>query len=119
MKGNVMVRIETERDVDNWIGTKRVWLAVLVQHIMDAKSVSKKASKQRERTEARDWLFHSKHDFELVCEMAGYDAVYVRECLEKTKNQNFAWREGDFEKYIDYVGECLENQTQFNLFGEV
>ena len=115
-----MIKIDQEEQDSNELQSyRRLWSAVLVQHVMDAKSVSKKSIKKLDRIKATDWLFHSNLDFALVCEMAGYDAKQLRKTLYKAKENNFAWREGDFEKYMDYIEEYLENQTQLSLFEEV
>lgn len=63
-------------------GMRCLWLAVILQAIMDAKSNSKKSENEFHRHYSRQWLEGASEDFQTVCEFAGMDEKYVREQLE-------------------------------------
>ena len=114
-----MIGIEQEQiTLDELESYERLWLCVIIQQIMDAKSTSNKSHKKSERLEALDWLKYSNEDFNIVCSNAGKDPQYMRERINEAKKSNFAWREGDLERWIDFIERRTEEQQQFNLFGE-
>ncbi len=77
---------------------RALWLSVIAQAMVDAKSRSRKTTARRARTRAIAWFNQtgSHSDFELVCDLAGVRAEDVRGVLQQI-------REG--EKTIDF--RCL------------
>lgn len=70
---------------------RRLWAAVLLQQIMDAKSRSNKPEKKLYRNHALYWLFDNKEDFKMVCDFADLDWQTIRKkCLE-AKERGFIW----------------------------
>ena len=74
-------------------GDTRVWLGVLAQAIMDAKSRRTKDYKTIIR-DAQHWLFHDEADFAFVCDAAGLDAEWTRTRILAAQSRGFAWRAG-------------------------
>lgn len=70
---------------------QRVWVALLVQMIRDAASMSRKAEARRHRIAAIQWLFgrESEADFKFVCDMAGREPLYVRRKVMEARERNF------------------------------
>jgi hypothetical protein len=56
---------------------RAMWISVILQAVLDAKSKSNKKCLQKQRQRAREWLGLDGHedidDYRLVCELAGID----------------------------------------------
>ncbi|WP_411845695.1 hypothetical protein AAFN60_18950 [Roseibacillus persicicus] len=56
---------------------RAMWISVILQAVLDAKSKSNKKCLQKQRERAREWLGLDGHedvdDYRLVCELAGID----------------------------------------------
>jgi hypothetical protein len=88
---------EIRRAVDNTQAEhlSAIWRAVLVQHIMDAKSRSSKPESDYYRHKALHFLFDDKKDFRAVCELADLNPDVVRHKLHQARERGFIWRVGD------------------------
>ena len=69
-----------------------LWRAVITQALMDAASQSHKSESKRSREDARKWLLSESHDFEAVCDNAGFDPGYVRRRAKEALQRNCEWR---------------------------
>ncbi len=64
------------RFTDQYNSEKRLWQAVLLQAIIDAKTNSGRIRNKRVKYKAIDWLTNNNEDFLNVCEMAGLITPY-------------------------------------------
>lgn len=78
-------------------GYQRLWRAVLLQQIQDAKSQSRDEERHFDRHTARHWIFENRRDFAIVCELAGLDPDYVRRRIDAAAAREFHWR-GEYTK---------------------
>ncbi len=69
-----------------------LWRAVITQALMDAASRSRKSDAKRSRRDALEWLLSDSHDFEAVCDNAGFDPGYVRRRAREALARNCQWR---------------------------
>lgn len=69
---------------------ERVWRAVIVQAIMDARSTSTVSGERIAREAARAWFGTS--DFYAVCDRAGLDPDYALARAIRALDPNFNWR---------------------------
>lgn len=65
---------------DEQIADRRLWTAVLLQAMQDWRS-----GNARRQTEAEEFLFECKEDFELACLGAGLDPAALRSKLHRMK----------------------------------
>ncbi|MDF1816415.1 MAG: hypothetical protein P1V20_29715 [Verrucomicrobiales bacterium] len=77
---------------------RALWLAVIVQALVDARSQSKKLCNRKERAAAKAWLAQSgpESDFEITCDLAGVRPEDVRAVFKRTRRG---------EKTVDF--RCL------------
>lgn len=59
--------------------SRRMWIAIINQAFIDALTNSRKLRARKVRRDAIKWLLEDTYDFQLVCELAGYDKNKVRE----------------------------------------
>lgn len=76
-------------------GVIALWRAVLVQHIMDAKSRSSKPEADYYRNQALHFLFDDTRNFRMVCELADLNPDKVRQKLHAARERGFIWRAGN------------------------
>ena len=69
-----------------------MWRAVVVQALMDASSMSKKAEMQQYKREALVWLRGNSEDFFTVCYYAGLDPECTREMIKDALARGCNWR---------------------------
>lgn len=71
-----------------------LWRAVLIQQVMDAKTVSGDREKRAFKRQAESWLFGGETggDFETVCDLGMLNAERVRRGIREVSRQGFGWR---------------------------
>ena len=69
-----------------------IWRAVITQALMDAASQSRKSEAKRSRSDALHWLLSDSHDFEVVCDNAGFDPGYIRRRAKEALARGCEWR---------------------------
>lgn len=69
------LRIEGDKEAK---AITALWRGVLMQQICDAKSRRSKPEDIYNSNQAKFWLFEGGRDFEMVCDLAGYDAQKIR-----------------------------------------
>ena len=69
-----------------------MWRAVIVQALMDAASLSKKAEMQQYKREALVWLRGNSLDFMATCYHAGFEPEFTRELIKKALDNGCNWR---------------------------
>lgn len=68
--------------------------AILIQQVVDAKSRRTKQEYDYLRTAANHWLFDNRADFQMVCDLAGWDPDVMREKLMKARDRDFLRDDG-------------------------
>ena len=71
---------------------RALWRAVIGQQIADAKTLSYKLEKQLLKAQALEWIFGNESDFTMVCDLAGWDAQYVRSLCITAHSHGFCRR---------------------------
>ena len=79
---------------------QRLWKAVLMQQIMDIKSISNKQEASSYRKDAHSWLYHNRNDFDMVCDLMDLNPGYVREKIQQASKDHYQWRKGDSSKAL-------------------
>ena len=73
---------ETDADL-----CRAMWIAVILQALLDAKSNSLKKCLQKKRAEAREWLGldgkQDSEDYKYVCDLAGIDIVKMNRVIQR------------------------------------
>ncbi len=76
---------------------RHLWLAVLLQAVLDVRSKKKGRVAQRNRSEAERWLLNGRKTFDRVCHFAGFDPVYTRQKVLEAKKRKYL-KAGEVEK---------------------
>ncbi len=83
---------EEVNDYNPTAAEQALWRAVVVQALMDASSMSKKAEMQQYRREAQVWLRGNSENFLTVCHYAGFDPECTREMIKQALSRGCYWR---------------------------
>lgn len=70
----------------------RIWRAVILQMILDAKSQSQKPAAQKQKKIALDWLNIENPNFVKTCELAFFDPYWVWKMYLNAQKRGFQWR---------------------------
>lgn len=110
---------------------RALWLSVIAQALIDARSKSRKLCNRKERARARAWLGESGRDsdFEIACDLAGVNPADVRAMLKRIRRgeKTVDFRclrkpklidrliireklESNESIYINKTGECNDNR---------
>lgn len=71
---------------------KSLWVAVLLQQVLDFKTRSQDNDSLYNKRVANLWLDSANADFRDVCVMAGFNPKYVIKSLAKSRESGFQWR---------------------------
>ena len=92
---------------------RAMWISVILQAVLDAKSKSNKSCLQKQRQRARDWLGLDGHeeidDYRFVCELAGIDINKMNRVVERVIAEEGA--------PLDF--RCLKKAQMPNRTGEL
>lgn len=76
-------------DENSYLTTNRsLWRAVILQSIIDILNNSSRTENKIAKIEAKQWMFKDNDDFHEVCNLAGYNARYVRKKVMEIMRQN-------------------------------
>jgi hypothetical protein len=76
-------------DENSYLTTNRsLWRAVILQSIIDIVNNSSRTENKIAKIEAKQWVFKENEDFYEVCNLAGYNAKYVRKKIMEIMRQN-------------------------------
>lgn len=83
--------------IDEITGYFRLWNAVLLQALLDARGNTYLPSSDVKgrgyaQSEAIDWLTYDKKDFYTVCDLAGRYGSHTRKMAKEALENNVAWR---------------------------
>jgi hypothetical protein len=101
-------------DENSYIITNRsLWRAVILQSIIDIINNSSRTENKIAKIEAKQWVFKENDDFYEVCNLAGYNAKYVRKKIMEIMRQNLVskiiinkmYKEEKFNLNINYLQE--------------
>lgn len=81
-----------ENQSQEFWGYQALWRAVILQAILDARTISRKRRKRKLKTKAELWIFQDEENFPLVCSLAAYDVDWIRRKLREAFQSNYQWR---------------------------
>ena len=100
-------------DENSYLVTNRsLWRAVLLQSIIDIINNSSRTENKIAKIEAKQWIFKENDDFYEVCNLAGYNAKYVKKKIMEIMRQNLVskiiinkmYKEEKFNLNINNIG---------------
>ena len=88
----------------------RLFVSILYQALEDAdyRGIDKKYLRYKQ--EAIEWLIRQSNDFCLICEMAGYDPIFI---IDKVKSQMMYGKYQFTQSQYDMLFDA--NQTERNI----
>jgi hypothetical protein len=95
---------------------RSVWKSVIGQALLDASCQSKQAKKIRAKIRALQWLREKSTDFDMVCELAGWNPSVIRKKINIALRNGCKWRQDNrsYENLIDELG-LEEAAYNFNV----
>ncbi|MBP6986270.1 MAG: hypothetical protein KBB83_06775 [Alphaproteobacteria bacterium] len=110
--------LEAQIDIDAEVqlirSVKKLYIAVIEQAFFD---MSKGGL---DGHNAKNWLLKNGRDFRYVCDMAGFDPVFIRECAEKviTKGIVFKRKGGGYGRYDKQKKSRIINKDEYTYSRE-
>ncbi len=88
----------------------RLFASILYQALEDADYTGIDKKYLRYKQEAIEWLIRQSNDFCLICEMAGYDPIFI---IDKVKSQMMYGKYQFTQSQYDMLFDA--NQTERNI----
>ncbi len=110
-------------DEDSYTASNRaLWRAVILQSIIDILNNSSRTENKIAKIEAKQWVFKDNDDFFEVCNLAGYNAKYVRKKIMEIMRQNLVskivinkmYKEEKFDLNINNLNSTNHYDQNYN-----